>query len=704
MAQFYSPYYFVPAVRDGNRSGLKIKDLRDNANPASLPLDGMRHDLYEQGKHSGVISCTVEAKSPIFIGNVRQEGSVEVQGFKLAGQPALPASSLRGLISSVAEAASNSALRILGREVLGEPCYSFRKPMTKAISAVGKLVETSDGWKLEPICLPNLRYDRQGNLLREMGKWLTVFNKCPVFRVYAGDYGKIRGNPPAGPWAYRTGNRGAVGLEPLTWAKVRNIDIHGNAAPSSLNMKNRELAPTIIAQNSDPGQPMQNVIVRVLGCYEKDSHGEAIRQIPASKKHELILPYTRGRFPLLVIPQDVVDRFQQLANQMTQDSEKEDSPRPYEPKDTRPGRKQGEKLEPRAGDLVFFDVDDTGKKVTEFSYSSIWRGRVDADGKPANAWVFFERQDVDLAPLNPSRKTLTLAERIFGFVENSRGAELNNGLQWKGRVRFSHGLASETIQEMPLAALKELSGPKSPSPAMYFRYPTGENKYIAKTELNPARHLPQGRKFYLHHRGAIEGNEQPWKQGPGDTFEASRHVKIKPWSKGSKWSFKIHFDNLNDLELGLLLYSLKPNDSFLHKLGMGKPLGLGSIEITLDSVKTVDRISRYSAAGWGQPRFKAEAFDWAKLRKEFRDGMKPEILTALETIGNPKSLPTNTPIPIGYPSCDGVQEQGKHYEWFVANEDRARHAGHGGPQPEALQPVTTGGIKPLNKLPKPHQH
>jgi CRISPR-associated protein (TIGR03986 family) len=414
---------------------------------------------------------------------------------------------------------------------------------------------------------------------------------------------------------------------------------------------------------------------------------------------------------------------------MTEDSKSEGSPRPYEPKDTRKGRKSLEKLEPQGGDLVFFDVDDAGSAVTEFSYSSIWRDRVETEFHgPANARSFFECVDQNLLPFNPNRKSLTLAERVFGFVEQDGGEEVTNGLHWKGRVRFSHGIAVTPIDEMDLFSLKELSGPKPPSPAMYFRYRSGANRHIAKSELAPKTHWPQGRKFYLHHPSAINGDTpHPWQQVPSEEFQPCRHVRIKPWGEGGRWVFEIRFDNLNDLELGLLLYALKPSDTFLHKLGMGKPIGLGSVEVTIGSARTVDRIVRYSTEGWGKERFKERDLDLSALRDEVRKEMSPEIREALETLGNPGALDRN--IKIGYPTCEGAPAEGehtqgqvKHYEWFVSNEDLAHRANkekeraarenrqaQAAPelQPETLQPVAIKDnrhqlevkIKPLRKLP-----
>jgi hypothetical protein len=241
---------------------------------------------------------------------------------------------------------------------------------------------------------------------------------------------------------------------------------------------------------------------------------------------------------------------------------------------------------------------------------------------------------------------------------------------------------------------------------MYFRKSTGKNQYIQKSALRPGTHWPQGRKFFLHHPDAINGNSQPWRADERD-FNPDRHVRVRPWPKGSTWTFGVRFDNLSDLELGMILYALKPNDGFVHKLGMGKPIGLGSVEITIDRVQTIDRQKRYTADGWGKPRFSGEELDWARFRKGFRDGMCAEIRTTLEALGDPTQLRQD--VQISYPVCTGLAGSGKQFEWFVANEERARRPPRDGVGAQVLQPVSLLDenknlhvrIEALEKIPPP---
>ena len=698
MDEFYLPYHFVPVAKGGRKADIAVAELQKKGGQ----IANVRHDRYEE--RSGTIECVVEAVSPVFVGDEKEDGQEEVPGYRLKEQPALPASSLRGLIASLAEAASNSAARVLGRTVLGQDCYSFRKPMKQPLSAIGMLHEKEGGWELEPVCLPLLHYNARG-LVPDLQKWQTVF-PVPVFRVYEGNHDSIRRekaddkDPTKKKWAYRTTSGPMVGIpvKALTWPEVLKPNAVWNRDPSlPLNVKGEKSMRTVVAQKRGAGvATAANCLVRVLGCYEKKADGTALRQIPKEKCHELFLPYKEGRFKSRAVDPVAMERFQQLADQMTKDSEGEGARRPYEPKDTRPAGRPDGRLTPQQGDLVFFDVNDQ-LRVKEISYSSIWRGRVETlDHKAANAWTFFEQVDAELTPFHKGRKQVTLAERVFGFVEEKDGEEAPDGLRLKGRVRFSPGLADGRVEELPLIPLRELSSPKPPSPALYFRKPKGPTEHIAKSDLKPGTHWPQGRKVYLHHPNAISGNAQPW-ENPGQ-FEQKRHVKVRPWAKGSTWRFEIRFDNLNPDELGMLLYALAPANEFRHKIGMGKPLGLGSIQIGVEHVRLVNRAARYSAEGWEKPRFEAEEFNWKTVRDTFREGMNSEIRAAIEELGNPAKLNERTPIT--YPTVLGPNGDADLYRWFVSNDQQRETS-----RKLALQPVavTTGNvtetkIDPLPKL------
>jgi CRISPR-associated protein (TIGR03986 family) len=74
------------------------------------------------------------------------------------------------------------------------------------------------------------------------------------------------------------------------------------------------------------------------------------------------------------------------------------------------------------------------------------------------------------------------------------------------------------------------------------------------------------------------------------------HTKIRPIKPGITFSFRIYFENLRDFELGAILWVLtipgKKETEYRHKLGMGKPYGMGTVKILSELYKT-QRTERY---------------------------------------------------------------------------------------------------------------
>ena len=119
---------------------------------------------------------------------------------------------------------------------------------------------------------------------------------------------------------------------------------------------------------------------------------------------------------------------------------------------------------------------------------------------------------------------------------------------------------------------------------------------------------PQGRKIYLHDPRAMDelqdtispGGSRPrkytWESKQIDGGEASQNQKmlVRPLKKDQVFYFHVDFQNLSSEELALILYVLSPSERFRHKLGLGKPLGLGTVRIEPLGVFLLDRTERYT--------------------------------------------------------------------------------------------------------------
>lgn len=102
----------------------------------------------------------------------------------------------------------------------------------------------------------------------------------------------------------------------------------------------------------------------------------------------------------------------------------------------------------------------------------------------------------------------------------------------------------------------------------------------------------KGQKKIINLKRLPEGLEPVVLKAIG--IHETQHTKITPVNSGKIFSGKIRFENLSDVELGALLFALKLPPGCCHKLGMGKPLGLGSVEIT-PTLFLSERKTRYES-------------------------------------------------------------------------------------------------------------
>jgi CRISPR-associated protein (TIGR03986 family) len=722
MAKFHLPYHFVPWADQTERPQDTTRDEFLAGQPTYVT-----HDRYLPDTFNGRLICRLTTKTPIVLGGEQTgQNPAMVKNYKLNGQPAIPASSLRGLISNIAEAASNSAFRVLDTERV----YSYRKsmiPNEKKLSAMGMVHEhpqIKGRYFLRGLVIPTLEFDR--NSVAELPTRFSNYFPRPVLRVYLGNSHSIRReNSPHKNLGQ--GNFVTMRLAHREWSPGMRLPIDDwlygkpEGRPRYL-LAQRPVEPQAAMQPLPLYNPEQHLpqnhwvpgVIRALGCWPPERQAA----MPNTKKHELFLPIpTDPNWPKHEIPEAVVQTFHDLCDERTEATweRNKKKPRenpllPFEPKGTREERYGRDKAEEarirlKHGDIVYFDVDDQGR-ISEISFSSIWRAKI-----PGTAKSFFPSA---LLPFNHEKETLTPADLLFGFVEdrkalkerqneNSTGDDenYNFGLALASRIQFSAAQVKEkvTVQTEPECVRKILDSPKPPSPSFYFRNKEAGTGAIRKFALNPDQHQAQGRKLYLHHKW--QRGQQPWRTG-NENHRLEQKARIKPISAEQTFYFHIDLQNLSADEFGMLLYALRPSDGFQHKIGMGKAIGLGSVQIEPLAYCEINRAARYGREGLSQPRYSKviSAPDlrldlwpdrYAKERAlsqnadatllERRDSyaatVPPNVKKALELIGDPAFLiyPVSTP----QVTEAGFDNEDETYEWNVKN-DRSQ-------QPQSLNPI-----------------
>lgn len=171
----------------------------------------------------------------------------------------------------------------------------------------------------------------------------------------------------------------------------------------------------------------------------------------------------------------------------------------------------------------------------------------------------------------------SLAEAIFGRVKPGEAG--------KTRIFVEDGILidgpANPIAELITAVLG------APKPTTYQHYLVQESeKKEDSIHWDDPKACLRGHKLYWHRPGAtIRG------AGPNQEKVATN---FRPAKKGAVFQARIRYENLRPYELGALLTALELPQGCAHKLGMGKPLGLGSFRISVQELREINRRQRYS--------------------------------------------------------------------------------------------------------------
>ena len=151
------------------------------------------------------------------------------------------------------------------------------------------------------------------------------------------------------------------------------------------------------------------------------------------------------------------------------------------------------------------------------------------------------------------------------------------------RVRISDAVMGKALpkcDEKRLIPLKELAGPKISYLPFYLR--NSSNKKESWSYDSDTVTLA-GRKYYWHNAKANAYLEEYYKKQMGE-----RNASMELMDPNSIFGFEVYYNGLTETELDQLIWTLTLGDNseksvFCHKIGHGKPIGLGSAKITIES-------------------------------------------------------------------------------------------------------------------------
>ena len=176
------------------------------------------------------------------------------------------------------------------------------------------------------------------------------------------------------------------------------------------------------------------------------------------------------------------------------------------------------------------------------------------------------------------RENLCPACNLFGMVGNeSVGSS----------IRFSDAIMNNDAVKGTMTVLKELSSPKPSYLPFYLMNKLQKNDKDISYD-NDA-YVIRGRKYYWHN------TKKDFCKAQGDIEKAKtkRNASVELIPKESKFVFDVYYNNIGDDELNNLIWVLTlgvndENGEQCHKIGHGKPIGLGSVKIVVKSVEERD--------------------------------------------------------------------------------------------------------------------
>lgn len=204
----------------------------------------------------------------------------------------------------------------------------------------------------------------------------------------------------------------------------------------------------------------------------------------------------------------------------------------------------------------------------------------------------YDRSLSDLIPAQLSNEGIDLAEAIFGTVRHG-----STRPAIKGRVYFDNahavGDAPPDRWTYPWITPHVLSGPKATTYVHYLTQPSTTVPEQLTTYIAGDSTVPRGYKVYFHRSDPTDVDALAL---VGDNTsmhpEDKQHTKIAPVREGTRFAGRVRFENLTPVELGAVLAAIELQPGCAHRIGMAKPLGLGSIKLDA-GVTIIDPATRY---------------------------------------------------------------------------------------------------------------
>lgn len=667
--RFHNPYNFVRTLPE--------RQIAPDA-PPDVQLIGCTepptHDRWVG--LSGQIQCQIKTVTPLFISDAEgveekkkindKKKHYRYRFFQINGKKAIPASSLRGVVRSVFEAVTNSSLSHFGGERL-----SYRLPSNEVQKLVPALVEKigeddKATWSLR--LLPG-----DAPFAPELGQKKGLYAAPARFYNAVKPTGRFRKNPPSpigDPAQWEHGKPYYAVLRkvkfPPSW---RVLDLYSS-------QEEAEKRRGILARSyRDPVAVKQGWLCKT-------------NQNSDNKNSERFFYRDSGRSDvpdLIPLPVSVREKYEALITDYQKrheaDVKKRKQADGVEGKDIAYSRFVLDKKEAKlsGGELVYVSLTGRVPNLKVMFIAPVSWPRVAYDHTIADLLPKHLEKPTDYDTLDP-------ASRVFGWVHGDGKKEEG---AYAGRVKFGHALLQKPGEQIGEKTLAVLGSPKPTTTRFYLVQPNGKPSKTPRDDIavgydgNNGRNQLRGRKMYRHF---IPDEEFMTRREADDQNRSIKDAE----GAGALFNFTMTFENLAPVELGALIWSLTLDGKAYHKLGYGKPLGLGSCEFVITDLVLYDQYARYQSLKDDGKR-PLSSTEQTTLVDRFREALCRYYVTNQEVlaIANEKGtsawniaftdLPNvddifallnkkGSKLPVHYPYSPEPDSKGS-FEWFVGNKN-----------------------------------
>jgi CRISPR-associated protein (TIGR03986 family) len=665
---------------------------------------------------SGKIVCRLSTLSPLFVSDSEKVGTCFdehhiYRSFKVNGHYSIPGSSIRGMVRNIFEVATNSCLPVIHEDRLSRRLDAD----IGALLVPARVEKIDDAWKLRLLIGTSNLVIGDAPPDEQYAAWLH--------RYWPVEPSKTINPDPANPPKYPDSPQ-KIEFRERT-AKGTEIDIgdfmHGQKCfarmASMPHAYHQQIKFWDVLEISDDEQALKKN--RVNGQRVEEGY-LCLNNKNTEKKHSERFFFRAKNYTnhaeFVELPPKVIDEFEKVIEEYQKEHEKEvkewqrlkkplGQPREDEINLSR-FVYQKEDCKIKEGTLVYASLHQTPHGLSVEFIAPVLVPR-----------VFFEQSILETLRehhdhLNSCKEfhTLCPACRVFGWVKHATApADQENPARsekdkddlkaFAGRVRFSQATLTHAPKILPnLSTLAILSSPKPTTTRFYLMPANGSVPRQWKGSDAEAGYATsnclRGRKIYRRHNPVwidqkFSNGKYAYERFDGRADKQNRTI-AETLAPQNVFEFEIDFTNLSAIELGALFWALEMEENMVHRLGYAKPLGFGSVEISVKTVKIFDFAARYKSI-YEPGILEKTGSKLQNLKKDcirsFKDAMidaYPEhsSFNELDSIKDLQALLGQEPqLPVHYPrppsSKGDIPEpdpEGKQFEWFVGNKRKHKLA------------------------------